>query len=68
MRSRNQIIQTIGAKFLSTNIENDEFSYQKEFARLGLDFDEIKIKSDNGSFYKNLDIRFIDEKNKFVIL
>jgi len=31
---RIEIINTIGREFLQSNIENDEFSYPKEFKRL----------------------------------
>ena len=60
---RNEIINTIGHQYLSTNIENDEFSYQKAFAAAHKDFAEVKI----GSF-KNLDIRFADKQSRVAIL
>lgn len=60
---RNEIINTIGHQYLSTNIENDEFSYQKAFAAAHKDFAEVKI----GSF-KNLDIRFADRQSRVAVL
>ena len=59
----NEIINTIGHQYLSTNIENDEFSYQKAFAAAHKDFAEVKI----GSF-KNFDIRFADKQSRVAIL
>lgn len=66
--ARIDIINRIGGDLLTSNIENDEFSYQQEFNLRNINFDEIKIKDENGRYYKNLDIRFCDSKNKFVIL
>ncbi len=60
---RNEIINTIGHQYLSTNIENDEFSYLKAFAAAHKDFAEVKI----GSF-KNLDIRFADRQSRVAVL
>lgn len=69
MPSRYDIICTVGKEYLVKNIENDEFSYQKEFSNHGKDFDSIKIKRvDKSGYYKNLDIRFLDEKNGLAIL
>jgi len=57
---RIEIINTIGREFLQSNIENDEFSYPKEFKRLSIPFNPIKSRSKN-RYYKNLDIRFVSE-------
>lgn len=69
MATRHTIIETIGNKYLTVNIENDEFSYLKAFTSCGKNFDEIKIKKYGCSgFHRELDIRFIDDKNKFAVL
>lgn len=60
---RNEIITTIGRQYLITNIENDEFSYQKAFAASHKDFAAVKIDT-----YKDLDIRFIDKTARVAIL
>ena len=44
---KNQQVTLARKKFLKFTAqcqENDEFSYKKEFGRLGLDFEEIKNK------------------------
>lgn len=60
---RSDIITTIGRKFLDSNIENDEFSYQKAFTAAHKDFASVKI----GSF-KDLDIRFVDKQARVAVL
>lgn len=60
---RNEIINTIGRQYLTTNIENDEYSYQKAFTSAHKDFASVKI----GSF-KDLDIRFVDKQARVAVL
>jgi len=60
---RNEIINTIGRDYLTTNIENDEFSYQKAFTSAHKNFAEVKIES-----YQNLDIRFVDNRSRVAVL
>ena len=60
---RNEIINTIGRQYLTTNIENDEFSYQKAFTAAHKDFAAVKIKS-----FKDLDIRFVDKQARVAVL
>ena len=60
---RNEIINTIGHKYLSVNIENDEFSYPKAYAAVHKDFSAVKKGS-----HKNLDIRFIDASSRVAVL
>ena len=60
---RNEIINTIGRQYLTTNIENDEFSYQKAFTAAHKDFAAVKIGS-----YKDLDIRFVDKQARVAVL
>lgn len=66
--ARIDIINRIGTDFLTSNIENGEFSYKKAFSERYVNFDDIKITNSKGRTYQNLDIRFCDDKNKFVIL
>ena len=54
---RTDMINIIGRDFLVSNIENDEFSYPKEFKRLGKTFEPIKAK--DGRKYEKVDIRFV---------
>lgn len=60
---RNEIINTIGRKYLITNIENDEFSYKKAFDAVHKDFAAVKIGT-----YKDVDIRFIDSFSRVAVL
>lgn len=66
--ARIDIINRIGTEFLTSNIENGEFSYKKAFSERHINFDDIKIANSKGRTYQNLDLRFCDDKNKFVIL
>lgn len=68
LMDRYTIIQTIGKDYLVSNIENNEFSYQKAFKQLNQDFMSKKITNKTGGGFCNLDLRFIDDKNKFSIL
>lgn len=56
--TRTEMINTVGKEFLTSNIENDEFSYPKEFKRLNKTFIPIKSTRDNRKFEK-IDIRFV---------
>lgn len=62
---RTVMINTIGTDYLVSNIENDEFSYPKEFKRNGLLFSGI-TDPDTGNTYEKLDMRFI--KNGISVL
>ena len=53
--SRQFIINKIGQKYLSTNIENDEFSYCK-----------ANVCEAKGHY--KLDLRFVDDKKKVAVL
>lgn len=63
---RNDIINLIGKKYLKSNIENDEFSYKKEFNRIGKNFQEY-VNSDNKTTHTNVDIRFADESLSILV-
>lgn len=69
---RADIVATIGREYLTSNIENDEFSYPKAFTTASLTFDPIMNAS--GRKFEKLDIRFekdgvsvlIETKRSFV--
>lgn len=65
---RIDIINRIGREFLTSNIERDEYSYKQAFSKINIDFNNLKICNSKGRTYQNLDLRFCDDKNKFVIL
>jgi type I restriction enzyme M protein len=54
---RQEIVKTIGEKYLTSNIENDEFSYPQAFKDAGLTFKGIKTK---GRISQYADRRFTD--------
>lgn len=54
---RIEIIEKIGKEYLTSNIENDEFSYQKALKELGKDIADCQKKHYKRK-YKDLDIRF----------
>ena len=62
---RSDIITVVGSKYLTSNIENDEFSYPKEFKRLNIVFNPI-FNSDGRKFEK-LDIRFVKDNVSVLI-
>ena len=61
---RADIISTVGRKYLTNNIENDEFSYRKAFNEKSLTFTPIKNRI--GRAFEKLDIRF--EKDNVTVL
>lgn len=62
---RTDMITIIGKDYLCSNIENDEFSYPKEFKRLSLKFIPIR-SSKSERKYENIDIRL--KKGNVIIL
>lgn len=56
---RYEIIDTIGIKYLKSNIENDEYSYQKGYKEKSIKF--IPIKNRKGNTYRDLDLRFVKD-------
>jgi type I restriction-modification system DNA methylase subunit len=70
---RADIITTVGRDFLTDNIENGEFSYEKALKEIGKDYLSY-LASDASRRYRNLDLRFandrvtvlIETKTKFV--
>ena len=61
---RADIISSVGRKYLTGNIENDEFSYRKAFNEKSLTFTPIKNRI--GRAFEKLDIRF--EKDNVTVL
>lgn len=57
--NRFEIINTIGSKYLTSNIENGEFSFLKALKMQGKDYKAL-IKSDAIRDYKDVDLRFVD--------
>ncbi|MDE5984008.1 MAG: SAM-dependent DNA methyltransferase, partial [Eubacterium sp.] len=56
---RTDIIATIGREYLTSNIENDEFSYPKAYKEANLEFNAIT--NSKGRKFEKLDIRFIKD-------
>lgn len=54
---RIDIVERVGRKYCTTNIEKGEFSYPKAFKEKGIEFKPIEKKSGKGS-WQFLDIRF----------
>ena len=62
---RNEIIEKIGKKYFTSNLENDEFSYKKALQSIGKDYTDY-LTDDAKRIYKDLDLRF--ENNQLSIL
>ena len=56
---RADIISTVGREYLTSNIENDEFSYPKAFSNASLTF--VPIRNKAGRAFEKLDIRFVKD-------
>ncbi|WP_051675979.1 N-6 DNA methylase [Ureaplasma canigenitalium] len=67
MNTRSEIVNQIGGKYLESNIENDEFSYPKEYKKNNLNFSQTiegiykSLKINEKRKYEKLDIRFQKE-------
>ena len=66
--TRFEIIETIGKNFLASNIENGEWSYVQAFNKAGKDFETVKRVNNKGRSYKNLDLRFVNDEDRFAVL
>lgn len=53
------MIATVGRMYLTSNMENDEFSYRKAFSQASLPF--IPIRNSIGRAFEKLDIRFVKD-------
>ena len=58
---RADIITTVGREFLTDNIENGEFSYEKALKEIGKDYLSF-LASDASRRYKNLDFNDFTSK------
>lgn len=56
---RADIISVVGREYLTSNIENDEYSYPKAFSAAALQF--VPITNANGRKFEKLDIRFVKD-------
>ena len=56
---RADMIATVGRMYLTSNMENDEFSYRKAFSQASLPF--IPIRNSIGRAFEKLDIRFVKD-------
>jgi|GEM_PF-6659222 len=56
---RVDIISTVGREYLTSNIENDEFSYPKAYREASLPFSPIQSGGSSGRTFEKLDIRFV---------
>ena len=56
---RVDMVATVGREYLTSNIENDEYSYPKAFAAQSLTFNPIRNKT--GRAFEKLDIRFVKD-------
>ncbi|MDD7183036.1 HsdM family class I SAM-dependent methyltransferase [Peptostreptococcus porci] len=62
---RADMISTVGREYLTTNIENDEFSYPKAFKEKHLEF--IPISNNQGRKFEKLDLRFVKDNVSVLI-
>ena len=53
------MITTVGRTYLTSNIENDEYSYPKAFSTASLTF--VPIRNSAGRAFEKLDIRFVKD-------
>lgn len=56
---RADIISTVGREYLTSNIENDEYSYPKAFSAASLQF--MPIRNNSGRSFEKIDIRFVKD-------
>ncbi len=63
---RNKIIRIVGETFLTSNIENDEFSYKQALKNIGKNIEDY-FDSAWKRKYQNVDIRFADERLTIII-
>lgn len=63
---RTDIITIVGRKYLTSNIENEEFSYGKALKSIGKDYTNF-LSQDAKRAYKDLDIRFANDKLSILI-
>ena len=59
------MISTVGRAYLTSNIENDEYSYPKAFSAASLTF--APIQNSAGRRFEKLDIRFVKDNISILI-
>lgn len=62
---RTDMISTVGRAYLTSNIENDEYSYPKAYAAASLTF--VPIQNSAGRRFEKLDIRFVKDNVSVLI-
>ena len=62
---RADMITTVGRAYLTSNIENDEYSYPKAFSEASLNF--VPIQNSSGRKFEKLDIRFVKDNVSVLI-
>lgn len=62
---RTDMISTVGRAYLTSNIENDEYSYPKAFSTASLTF--APIQNSAGRRFEKLDIRFVKDNVSVLI-
>ena len=62
---RADMISTVGRAYLTSNIENDEYSYPKAFSAASLTF--VPIQNSSGRKFEKLDIRFVKDNVSVLI-
>lgn len=62
---RADMISTVGRAYLTSNIENDEYSYPKAFSAASLTF--VPIQNNAGRRFEKLDIRFVKDNVSVLI-
>ena len=63
---RSRIISTIGEKYLTSNIENEEFSYKKALSKIGKNVEDYQENS-SGRVYQFIDLRFSNDKISILV-
>lgn len=63
---RADIISLVGRDFLTSNIENDEYSYQKGLSSIGKNYKDYLLPNAQ-RVYKDVDLRFVYEKLTILI-
>ena len=62
---RADMVATVGREYLTSNIENDEYSYPKAYRSASLPF--TPIQNSSGRTYEKLDIRFVKDNISVLI-
>ena len=63
---RSKIISTIGETYLTSNIENEEFSYKKALNKIGKNVEDYQ-ENNSGRVYQFIDLRFSNDKVSILV-